>query len=108
MTGRRLFIILILLFGLTTQASAASLPVILDLSPLASINSILSLLGGTLIDNIPGTNTYLVNLPLLPTATVAQLLGIKSIEVNKGVTLLRVPKPGVISVPPRTPVDWYK
>src|ERR671926_120353 len=105
MTGRRILIILILIFGLTAQASAAPLPLILDLSPLGSINNIVSLLGGTLIDRIPGTNTYLVNLPLLPTATVAQLLGIKSIEVNKGVALPRVAKPGVISVPPRTPVD---
>jgi subtilisin family serine protease len=108
MTGRRFLLVLILLFGLTIQAGAASTPLILQLGPLGSITSVVSALGGTLIDSIPGANTYLVNLPLVPTGTVASLLGIQWMEVNKGVALPSVPRPLVLSVPPNMPPDWYK
>src|SRR5262245_24453802 len=108
MTRCRILLILILLFGLAGQASAASFPLIIEISPLLNIRSIVSALGGTLVDSIPGANTYLVNVPLIPTGAVASLLGIQSMELNKGVALVPAPRPAVLTVPPNTPPDWYK
>ena len=87
MTGRRILLVLVLLFGLTAQAGAASYPVIVQISPLSSITSIAAALGGSVVDTIPGANTYLLNVPLVPSATVASLLGIQWMELNQGVTL---------------------
>jgi len=107
MTGRRLLLVFILLFGLAAQAGAAT-PVILQIAPTASITKIVATLGGTLIDSIPGANTYLVNVPLLPTSSLLSLLGVQWMEVNTGVALQPVPKPLVLTVPPNTVPDWYK
>src|SRR6185369_7822953 len=109
MTGRRIFLILfVLFFGLAAQASAASYPLIVQLGPLSSITTVVSTLGGTVVDSIPGANTYLLNVPLLPTSTIASLLGIQVMELNTGVTLPSFVQVGVIALPPGVPADWYK
>jgi subtilisin family serine protease len=108
MTGRRLFLVLALILGLTAQASAASIPVIVQISPLSSVLGIVSSLGGRLVDNIPGTNIYLLNLPVLPSNLVASLLGIQWLEVNQGVALPASPVPLVLMVPGNAAPDWYQ
>src|SRR5262245_49151440 len=109
MTRRRIFFtLLVLVFGLAAQASAASYPLIIQISPLSSITAIASTLGGTVVDSIPGTNTYLLNLPAVPTSTMASLLGIQLMELNTGVTLPGFVQVGVLAVPPGSPPDWYK
>jgi subtilisin family serine protease len=115
MTGRRLILCLFLIAALSAQASAATLPVIVQLSPLGSLSGVLSLLGGTLVDTIPGTNIYLINinalnLPLVgPTLTLAEsLLGIQWIEFNNGVTLLPMGQLGLLQLPSSGASDWYK
>ena len=109
MTGRRiLLILLVILFGWTTQASAAGLPLIVQLGPLSSITSIVAALGGTLVDRIPGTDIYLLNVPLVPTQLLASLLGIQWMELNKGVTQPAYSKAGVLNLPANTARDWYK
>ena len=108
MAGRRLFLILILILGLSAQLSAASYPLIIQTSPLASITAIVGALGGTLVDRIPGTNTYLINVPLVPSPATASWLGIQWMELNIGVTQPGFFQVGVVTVPPNTPPDWYK
>jgi subtilisin family serine protease len=108
MTGRRLILILVLILGLSAQGSAASYPLIVNLGPLGIIGPVVNLLGGTVIDNIPGTGIYLLNVPLIPPSFLASLLGIRSMELNVGVTQPPFLPQGVIAVPPGTPPDWYK
>src|SRR5262245_25032216 len=111
MTGRRIFlrilVVAVLLFGMTAQASAA-VPVIVQLGPLSSITSVVSSLGGTLVDSIPGTNIYLLNLPFVPSSLTASLLGIQWMEVNQGMALPALPMPVPLTLPSNTPPDWYK
>src|SRR5436190_23162136 len=105
MTGRRLILILVLIFGMAAQGSAASYPLIVTVSPLTNILSVVSALGGTLVDSIPGANTYLLNVPLIPTSLVASLLGIQSMELNTGVTQPGYVQLGVLVVKNNTPAD---
>lgn len=115
MTGRRLLLcfFLVILFG--AQASAATLPVIVQLSPLGSLGSVLSLLGGTLVDTIPGTHIYLLNIDALKLPLVTQtlssltsLLGIQWLEFNNGVTLIPMGQLGLLQLPANGAADWYK
>src|SRR5215467_3725684 len=115
MTGRRFLLCLFLVILFSVQASAATLPVIVQLGPLASLSGVLSLLGGTLVDTIPGTNIYLINinslnLPLVSkTLTFAEsLLGIQWIEFNNGVSLIPMGQLGLLQLPANGAVDWYK
>jgi subtilisin family serine protease len=103
----RIFLILVLLLGLTTQASAST-PLIVQLSPLSSLTAVLSSLGGTLVDSIPGTNIYLLNVPLIPTSTLASLLGIQWMESNVGVTQPGTAPTGLLTLPATIAPDWYK
>src|SRR5438093_12067624 len=73
MAGRRsklasLVLVIALLFGSTTaQAQSTGVNVIVHLTPLATINQVLrTLIGGTVLDSIPGADIYLVNVPNLP------------------------------------------
>ena len=67
MTGRRLLLFLVLVFALfNLQAAAASYPLIVQISPTASINSVASYLGGTVVDSIPGSNEYLLQVSVVP------------------------------------------
>jgi hypothetical protein len=111
MTGRRIFLgiflSVVLLFGATPSADAA-VPLIVQLGPLSSITSVVASLGGTLVDNIPGTNIYLLNVPIVPSQLLTSLLGIQWTEVNQGVGLPAAPLPVTFGVPSNLPADWYK
>ena len=74
---RYLFFTLILLFGLSFQADAASYPLIVQIPPTVSIDTLAATLGGTVVDSIPGANTYLLNLPVVPLPANATVLGIQ-------------------------------
>jgi len=124
--GRRAFLILSLVLALTVTAGAQlttgglgpvirtpTLPVIAQISPSANFTAIASALGAAVIDNIPGTNIYLLNIPVVPflTAPVLQTLGVPGIdwvEWNIGVTLPSFAVNGIVAVPPTTAADWYK
>jgi subtilisin family serine protease len=106
MTGRRIVLILGLLFVFAGQAAAA--PLIVQISPLTSITSVVLALGGTLVDSIPGSNIFLLNVPIVPSSLTASLLGIQWMETNQGVTLPSLPVPLVMTVAGNTAADWYK
>jgi subtilisin family serine protease len=100
------FLCAIVLLGLTLQANAA--PLIVQIGPLSSITSIVGALGGSLLDNIPGTNIYLLNVPTVPSQLLASLLGIQWMETNNGVTQPGFVPLSRISVPGTVVSDWYK
>ena len=108
MTGRRLLLIAVLLFASGSYANAATIPVIVQISPLADINTIAAGLGATVVDNIPGTTTYLLNVPLQIPSSFAFLLGIQWVELNTSVNLPNIPLSGLVTVPGATAADWYK
>src|ERR1041385_2495102 len=87
MTGRRLVLILLLILGITAQAGAAVTPLIIKVASNVAINTVVAALGGTLVDSIPGANTYLVNVPWIPSSLTASLLGIQALEINNAVAL---------------------
>jgi hypothetical protein len=64
MTGCRIVFTLFLIFGVAAQAGAT--PIIVQISPLASILNLVAALGGTTVDTIPGANIYLLNVPIVP------------------------------------------
>src|SRR5438128_1267958 len=105
---RYLFFALILLFGLSSQADAASYPLIVEIPRTVSIHTLAPTLGGTVVDSIPGANTYLLNLPVVPLPARATVLGIQWMELNTGVRLPRFSRPGVLKVPGTAAPDWYK
>jgi subtilisin family serine protease len=119
MAGCRWFLFtlgLILIIGLSVPAGAQflplslpqTIPVILQIAPTGSISAIASALGGSVVDSIPGTNTYLVNLPLvLPTFNVA-FLSIQSAELNLGVSIPGFSVLGLVRIPGTVGQDWYK
>src|SRR5262245_24924480 len=86
---RRVFLIVLIAGCLQGSALAAPVPVIVQLSPLTNVNIIAQLLGGNILDSIPGVNTHLLSLPGLPVLSNLQLslLGIVSIEVDKSVPI---------------------
>jgi subtilisin family serine protease len=92
------------------SAVAAPIPVIVQLSPLTNVNIVAQLLGGTVLDSIPGVNTHLLSVPALPLLSGLQLslLGIVSIEVDNSVPIGTSPRFAVLTVPGSTPSDWYK
>src|SRR5438552_3484087 len=101
MTGRRLILTLVLLFALSGQLSAASTPLIVQLTPTASVSGVLSFLGGSIVDSIPDANLYLINASQVPTTTsLFSLLGIQWIEVNIGVSLPPMGQLGVLQLTP--------
>src|SRR5215470_2671166 len=96
MAGRRLFLALILILGLTAQAGAA--PVIVQISGLSNITSVAASLGATVLDGIPDSNIYLLNLRVPISPFLASLLGIQWQETNSGVTLPNIGQLGVFQV----------
>jgi subtilisin family serine protease len=113
MTGRRLFLILILMLGLSAYAQAQT-PLIVQISPLGNITSIANALGGTVLDAIPNTQIYLLSVPVnvpplltAPISPLASLLGIQWAEVNSGVTLPNVGQLGVFQTISGVDPGWY-
>jgi hypothetical protein len=116
---RVLLLVLILLLGLSSQADAASYPLIVHIPPTISIDTILSQLaqGTTLIDSIPGPGktpcpvdgcTYLLSVPVVPLPAVASQLGIQWMELNKSVSLPRFGQRVLVRVGSTAASDWYK
>jgi subtilisin family serine protease len=92
-------------------SAATNNPMIIQTNGVASVlNIVNSLGGGTLLDQVPGTNIYLVNLVNLPLlAPFAQtLLGIVSIEPDESFFAPVRGQVGLISIPTATAWDWYK
>ena len=108
MTGRQFLLTLILLLGFSAQALASPLPLIVQISPAASIATIATVLGGSLVDTIPGDNLYLLSVPAVPPSFLASTLGIEWMELNIGVTLPRFAQVGRLTVPATIAADWYK
>jgi subtilisin family serine protease len=109
MTGRRLSLVLALVLTLTINAQAAGpIPVILKILPGANLSLITSLLGGTVVDTLPGSDTYLLRLPSLPVvSSLLKLLGVDWIEADEAVRLSLNPSHG-LTVPHGVDPDWYK
>jgi thermitase len=111
-----------LILALSTQGSAqfsfgsffslpSSLPVIVQISPTASITAIASVLGATVVDSIPGANTYLLNVPTTLsslTGSLSVLLGIQWVEINTGVSIPNVLVLQMVTIPGTAAPDWYK
>lgn len=114
MTGRRLFLTLILILSLSAFAQA-QVPAIVQISGFGNIHTVASTLGATVLDGIPDARIYLLNLPVpVPSAVTSlsswllQLLGIQWIEVNTGITLPTVGQLGVFQTIGGVAPDWYK
>jgi subtilisin family serine protease len=110
-TGRRLLLILCLILALTTYGSAQiiSIPIIVQTSATANINTIASAVGGTVVDSIPGAYTYLMNVAVVPTLTgTLSLLGVQWIEVNTAVWLPNIAVLSAVTIPGTVAPDWYK
>jgi subtilisin family serine protease len=125
MTGRHIILSLILILALTFQASAApvqglfsSNPIIIETNGGGLLGGLLggilhivsSLGGGALLDSIPGTNIYLLNLPNLPVVTplLKFVLGIVFVEPDERVVTPARSQMGILAVPGQIAVDWYK
>jgi subtilisin family serine protease len=105
------FVLILLIFCMLGQtAMAADVPVIVELGPLGSILNVVNVLGGTLLDQIPGTKIYLLRLPNIPivTSLLKTLLGILFVEPDKTVAVPGRSQMGVMTVGQGTAVDWYK
>ena len=122
MTGRRLLCsflvtaILLVTFPAAEANAAGSIPVIVKLTSSSGLLRVLNLLDGAVVDQIPGSNVFLVNVPSLLSiqslltlpAGLLQFLGIDWLEINTGVALPKVGQVGVITVGINNTADWYK
>src|SRR5678816_2321433 len=111
MTRRHFGILLLglmLLFSSSAQA-ATTVPVVLKVLPGANVSLITNLLGGTVIDSIPDSNTYLLRLPSLPVLTsTLKLLGVDWIELDRGVSLPGNSRLSLLNTPWNSAGDWYR
>ena len=107
---KRVLLVALIFSLLQVNAMAANTPVIVQLGPLGNITSVLRVLGGSLLDSIPGTNIYLVNLPNLPIVSplLKTLLGIVSIEVDKIIAVPGRGQMGILTVGNTAAADWYR
>jgi subtilisin family serine protease len=110
MTGRRILIILLGIFWFfPASARAATVPVVLKLQPTANLSLVTNLLGGTVVDSIPDSNTYLLRLPSLPVlSSTLKLLGVDWIELDRGLSLPENPRLSLLDTPWSAGADWYK
>jgi len=122
MTGRRLLCsflvtaILLVTFPAAEASAAGSIPVIVKLTSSSGLLRVLNLLDGAVVDQIPGSNVFLVNVPsvlsvqslLTLPAGLLQFLGIDWLEINTGAALPKVGQVGIITVGINNTADWYK
>ena len=108
MARRPVVLIFLLIIAFAAPGRAGSYPLIVEIFPAASITQIAATLGGTLVDRIPGSDTYLLSVPLVPTPLTASLLGINWMELNTGVTLPGFAQMGVVRVGGNPAPDWYR
>jgi hypothetical protein len=58
---KAVLLVLLILFTANTASAAEPVRIILNLGPLANVvNVVTNILGGVILDRLPGTNTYLV------------------------------------------------
>ncbi len=115
-TARRLFLSICLILALTTHGSAQlggiSLPVIVQISPAANITVIASVLGATIVDSIPDSSIYLLNVPVRGPAAVMTpinlLPGVLWQELNVSVSLPAFAQLGLVTIPGTAGSNWYK
>jgi subtilisin family serine protease len=109
MTGRRIvLLVLMLLIGRASQAESPSFPLIIQAPPNVNIKTITAIIGGKLLDGIPETGYYLINVSSLPSAVTAFLAGIQVFEPDEGITLQGFGRVGILNSPTTRPADWYK
>jgi subtilisin family serine protease len=106
---KRILLCIVVFCALSVNAMAA-VPVIVQLGPLGNIVNVLNVLGGTLLDSIPGTKIYLLRLPQIPVVSplLESLLGITSIQADKLIAVPGRSQWGVFTVEQTTAADWYK
>src|SRR5262245_39096970 len=80
MTGRRLFLLLVLVCSLSVQASQPSYPLIVQIPLTIDITNIVTALGGKVIDAIPGAGAYLLRVQSLPPSWMLSLSRIQWTE----------------------------
>src|SRR5687768_4304564 len=107
---KKILLCLMLIFAVSGEARAADYPIIIETKLLAPVNLVVSLLGGTILDRIPGTDIYLLKVPvllsLLP-SLMLKLLGLLTIELDKTIVESASVRWGVMTVD-NPNVDWYK
>ena len=115
MTGSRLVLCLLLVVAVCSHANAAPVSLVVQLSPTASISTVLSALGATSVDSIQGGNAYLINVDSTQVAAASQTvaiqgaaLGIIDFHVNARMSLLSQHLYGVVTPKQKTPADWFK
>src|SRR5262245_21414330 len=92
MLARRLaFFLAIFLAIFNLQAAAANHALIVQLSPIANLSTVTSLLGGTVIDSIPEAGLYLLSVPNIPLLQSIPLLGINWMELDRGIAQPSIP-----------------
>jgi subtilisin family serine protease len=100
-----------IVFALSANAMAASNPMIVQTGPLVNVVGLLNALGGgTLLDQVPGTSIYLLDLPNLPVITplLETILGIVFIEPDRTIINPARGQMGILTVGNTTKFDWYK
>jgi hypothetical protein len=102
------FLLILIFLGLGCEVEAASFPLIVQIPATISIDSITAALpNSTVVGDIPGANTYLLNVQFLPPPATASQLGIQWMELNRTVNLPRFGlNGGVVTVPGAS--DWYR
>ena len=108
-----------LLLGATMQVSASSLS-LTDGSLLAALDTsstviikvdkpkrlswVLRILNGMILDEIPGSNLYLISVPSVP---LSPPWGVQLLEVNSAISLPVELEVGLLSAPSETAALWY-
>ena len=107
---KRIVLCLLVFCTLSANAMAADVPAIVQLGPLGNILNVVNALGGTLLDQIPGTKIYLLKLPNLPIISplLQTVLGIVFVEPDKIVPVPARSQMGVLTTGQTTAADWYK
>ena len=107
----RTTMVLALALLLVTSASQAANPVsvVVKVLPGTNLSLVSNLLGGTVIDSIPGANTHLLRLPALPVLSpVLKLLGVEWIEANRALSLPATGQLSLLDVPWNSGNGWYQ
>jgi hypothetical protein len=106
---KRILLIFLMISVLSGSAMAASNPLIIETNgPVGNVLSLVSSLGGgLLLDQIPGTNIYLLDLPNLPIVTplLQFLLGIVFMEPDRTILNPARGQAGLLTVG-STGADW--
>jgi subtilisin family serine protease len=110
MIKRILLCILLVSLVSSSAMAATNNPVIIQLGPLGSVLGVLNVLGGTVLDQVPGTTIYLVNLNSLPVLgpLLQTVLNIVFLEPDKQIPVQNRSQFGIMQVAGTTAVDFYK